>query len=154
MQQSPHEALLLHHVNKDEISDIVTLLSVITDSPQFTQQLCSRWSGKSQILCKLQLVCTGSSIYLYVSKSCWNPSSNTLEPHQSQYDHSIACVVAQHYASAIFVSLCCHSHKGKLDVELKKFLFNFLFCLCACNCKSLKLCKVGREYFGPFTISW
>ena len=105
-----------HHINKDEIWDIITLLSVIADCSQFTQQLCSRWSSKSQILCELQLVRTGSSTYVYASKSCWKPSSNTVEPHQSQHDHSIACIVAQHYASAIFVSLCFHSRKGKLGV--------------------------------------
>jgi hypothetical protein len=138
MQKSPHQGLLLRHVNKDEVTGIATLLSVITDSLQFTQQLCSRWSSKSQISFKLKLVYTGSSIYIYTSKSCWNPSSNVLEFHQSQHDHFIACIVVEHYASAIFVPLCFHSRKGKLGVQLKKFLFNF-FSVCLCNCKSLKL---------------
>ena len=32
-------------------------------------------------------------------------------PDRSQLDSPAVCVIAQHYSSAIFVSLCSHSHK-------------------------------------------
>jgi hypothetical protein len=119
------------------MTDIATVKCYYRFSLPSIHKLCSRQSSRSQILCKLQLVCIGSSVYVYASKSSWNPSSDTLEPHHSQHDHSIA----QHYASAVFVSLCFHSHKGKFGVQLNSYSIKFSVYVCLIvNCAILGVC--------------
>jgi hypothetical protein len=50
-----------------------------------------------------------------------------LEPDLSQHDCPAACVIAQQYYSATFVSLCFKSWKGKHGAHFKNFIcFYFL----------------------------
>jgi hypothetical protein len=54
-----------------------------------------------------------------------NPNSNTLEPDQQPHDRPAACVIAQHYSSATFVSLRLHFRKQNLTALFKNVLFQF-----------------------------
>jgi hypothetical protein len=53
-----------------------------------------------------------------------NPNSNSLAPDRPQHDSPTACVIAQQYSSATFVSLLSHSHQ-KIFGVLSKMLFIF-----------------------------
>jgi hypothetical protein len=44
-----------------------------------------------------------------------------------QHDHPTACVIAQEYFSATFISLCFNYHEEKFGMLLKKFLFFLTF---------------------------
>jgi hypothetical protein len=57
------------------------------------------------------------------------PNSNTLVADRSHPDHLVACVIAQHYISAPFISLHVHSHKEKFGVRFKNISFFFLLLL-------------------------
>jgi hypothetical protein len=48
---------------------------------------------------------------------------------QPQHDYPIACVIAQQYSSAIFISLRSHSRTEKFGVRLKDVTFQPLFFL-------------------------
>jgi len=54
---------------------------------------------------------------LYRRESGGNPNSSTLEPELPQYYLPPACVIAQHYSSATFVSLRFHSHEEKFGAH-------------------------------------
>jgi hypothetical protein len=51
-----------------------------------------------------------------------NQNSSTLEPDCPQHDGPAACVIAQQYFSADFVSLLFYSSKGKSDARFKSFI--------------------------------
>ena len=42
-----------------------------------------------------------------------------MEPDRPQRDHLAACVIAQQYSPATFVSLCFHFRKGKFGARFK-----------------------------------
>jgi hypothetical protein len=68
-----------------------------------------------------------SAICIFAWESRWNPNSKTLEPDQRQHDRPVACVIAQQYCSATFVSLCSHSRKEKFGGFQKRyFIFYFV----------------------------
>jgi hypothetical protein len=53
---------------------------------------------------------------------------NTLELNRPQHERPAACVIAQQYSSATFVSLRTHSRKKKNSAYIfKMFLFHFNF---------------------------
>ena len=54
--------------------------------------------------------------------------ANTLEHNRPQYERPAACIIAQKYSSATFVSLRSHSRKKKNSACIfKMFLFHFNF---------------------------
>jgi hypothetical protein len=65
-----------------------------------------------------------------------------LEIDRPQHDLTAACVIAQEYSSATFVSMCCHFGKEKFgSCQVSSYLFIdfvslelFNFELCACVC--------------------
>ena len=65
----------------------------------------------------------------YTRQLSWNTNSKTVEPDRSQRDRPAACVIAQQYSSAKFVSLLSHSRNEKIGA-LKTSLFQkFVFFL-------------------------
>jgi hypothetical protein len=50
---------------------------------------------------------------IYTSKSNLNPNSSTLEPDRPQHYRPTACVIAQQYSSATFVSFSFYFGKEK-----------------------------------------
>ena len=64
---------------------------------------------------------------MYVERSLYSIQiSNILEPNRTQHEHPPACVIAQHYSFATFVSLRSNSRqKEKLGCMLKTLLFHF-----------------------------
>jgi hypothetical protein len=58
-----------------------------------------------------------------------NPRSKTLEPDRLQHDRPAACVIAQQYSSATFVSLRFHSRREKFGKIRKCYYINFTYFL-------------------------
>jgi hypothetical protein len=85
-----------------------------------------------------------SNMYVCKRQSSWYTDYNTLEPNRPQHDRPAACVIAQHYSSATFVSLKILTSKEKLGerlknvIGLKKILFlkNYL----NIGLRNLKMC--------------
>jgi hypothetical protein len=63
----------------------------------------------------------------YTREVSLNPNSSTLEPDLLQLDRPAACVIAQQYSSATFVSLCAHYRKGQFGARLKNFIISASF---------------------------
>jgi hypothetical protein len=61
-----------------------------------------------------------------------------LEPDRPQHDHPAACVIAQQYSFATFVSLCFHSRNENFGH------FNFPYVVNICVKISFKLRKAGN----------
>jgi len=59
-------------------------------------------------------------MYLCTSQSSRNPNYSTLEPHRPQYNRPVACVIAQQYSSATFISVRFHYRKEKFVTRFKK----------------------------------
>jgi hypothetical protein len=68
-----------------------------------------------------------SARYVYTRVSSWNPNCKTLQSDWQQYDRPNACVIAQQYSSATFVSLHFHPHKEKFGACLNNFIIYFFF---------------------------
>jgi hypothetical protein len=56
---------------------------------------------------------------VYTGKSSLNPNSSTLEPDEPQHDRPVACVIAQQYSFATFVSLRFHSRTVEFGAHFK-----------------------------------
>jgi len=133
MQQPPHQG----HINKYEITDIATLFKCYYRfSPIYTTVMFQMVQQKSNLvqvaigMHRVKHICICKQVLLKSKLEHTGTSSVTACQLHCLYCGPALC----------FYHLCLtvlHSHKGKLGVHLKKFLFNFLFCLC--NCKSLKL---------------
>jgi hypothetical protein len=77
--------------------------------------------------------------------SSLNANSNTLESDRSRHDCPIACVIAQQYSSATFVSLRIHSRKEKFGARFKIVTILFLFLnIVGLKLRNLKLRGVGE----------
>ena len=63
-------------------------------------------------------VCIWSNTCAYITKSSWNPNTNTLEPDWPQHDRPAGCVIAQQYSSSTCVSRSFHSRKEKFGARL------------------------------------
>ena len=50
-------------------------------------------------------------VSVYTMKSSWNSNSNTMKCDRPQHDHPSACVIAQQYSSASFISRRFNSSK-------------------------------------------
>ena len=70
-----------------------------------------------------------------------DPNCSTLEPDRPQHYHPAACVIAQQYSSATFISLDFHYRKGGGELYiLKMLLYSFFLCRIAClKLRNLKL---------------
>jgi hypothetical protein len=55
----------------------------------------------------------------YARESSWHPNSRTLELDRPQRDRPAACVIAQQYSYATFVSLRFHFHQEKFGAFFK-----------------------------------
>jgi hypothetical protein len=55
-------------------------------------------------------------------------------PDRPQHARPDACIIAQQYSSAIFISMRFHSRKEKFDARLKNFIISI------CCFTLLKLC--------------
>jgi len=53
---------------------------------------------------------------------------NAPEPRQTQHNRPAACVVAQQYSYATFVSLPCKSRQEKIGARLNMLLLHLLRC--------------------------
>jgi len=65
-------------------------------------------------------------MYTYIAESSLNPNPTTLAPDRPQNDRPAACVIAQQYSSAKFVSLRLHSHMEKFGARFKN-VTDFIF---------------------------
>ena len=66
-----------------------------------------------------------------------------MEPDRLQYDRAAACVIAQQYSSATFVSLRFDSRRGKFGTIIKYYYISFIYFLqnCVRKLRNLKLPK-------------
>jgi hypothetical protein len=65
-------------------------------------------------------------VYLCTRQSSRNPNSKTAESDGPQCNRSAACVIAQQYSSATFISLHFHYRKEKFVKRFKKG-YDFIF---------------------------
>jgi hypothetical protein len=98
-----------------------------TDSPRFTQPLCSGKSSANWLWRMLEFyirivnwMCKHKGVQL-------KPKFQYTETRSAAAYPPLACDVAQQYSSTILISLHSHSRKEKFD-EPQKYYFNFLFC--------------------------
>jgi hypothetical protein len=80
--------------------------------------------------------------------SSLNPNRNTLEPDRPQHNRPAACVIAQQYSSATFVSSCVHTCNEKLGVRFKT-LFKTVF-NCAGRVKTASPPRIPSHIFPTF----
>jgi len=92
-----------------------------------------------------------TDVYLYKMGTSWNPNSNIAAPDRPQYDRPAACVIAQQYSSATFVSLRFHYRKKKF-VRFSKILFQCFTSLKRCVC--LKLRTMELRVIARLCISY
>jgi hypothetical protein len=69
------------------------------------------------------------TLSIYKGIQLIKPNSIVLKPDRPQDDRLAACVIAQQYSSATFVSLCFHYRKGKFGDVLKNVIVSILFAL-------------------------
>ena len=93
-----------------------------TDTQLLTQYLRSGRPGAS-----LNWVHIRSTMHVYTRESSWKPNSNRSEPDRPHYDSPAACVIAQDYSSATFLSFRFNFRKEKLGGRFKIVTLHFLF---------------------------
>ena len=69
------------------------------------------------------MICTIHHTHTHTGQSSWNPNSSALEPYQLQHGRTSACVIAQQYSSATFVSLRFHFRKENFGAHFKNVTF-------------------------------
>ena len=127
---------LVHIQNNCDI--IFKTSPVNSDVPQPMKELCSERRGASQILDKsVWSIHVFSSIPVYKGIRL-KSKIQLLEHNQLQHSHPVIYIVTQQYSSATFVSVRCHSCKGKFRTYSKIFILLGYFFL---NCVSLNLPK-------------
>jgi hypothetical protein len=79
------------------------------------------------------------------------PNTNTLESHRPQNHHLAACVFAQQYSSATFISLRFHSRKEKFSAHFKHIIISifYFFEIVSLKLSDLKLCKSESVCTNP-----
>jgi len=68
-----------------------------------------------------------TDVYVYKMGTNWNPYPNTAETGRPHYDRPTACVIAQQYSSATFVSLRFQYRKEKIRALFKNIFSVFYF---------------------------
>jgi hypothetical protein len=64
---------------------------------------------------------------MYIREAILNPNCSTLEPDRLQHIGPTACIIAQQYSSATFVSLCFvpPPPPKKMGVPFNNFIISF-----------------------------
>ena len=92
----------------------INITKLMSDDPQFSQQLRCRRSCTSQ----RNFLYVWSSIWGNGNEYSWNPNSNTLDCDRLQPDRPASGVIAKHSSFVIFISLRFRSRKEKCGERL------------------------------------